>query len=518
MMKKGLFKLIMVLMCMVFLVAPAMANNLAQHVSVACNAKGDLLIYPMYTALEGIETNMEVINTSATTCIVARVDFRSFKYSQDVLDFFIFLSPNDVFKGTVKYNNGKVSLVSSDDSLCVSGTCASVAAPQSWDLVAPCQGNASDDSETMGYITVTEAWSVVLPKGAEGTVAKADIIAAYAAAVVPFTPADTINALTGFAEIVFPGLEYLTYPATALRDYDNLIFQDVNSNPMLGVGSNNNLCEIEAALSKNNLAIPFYEDGAVPIITFPTKESSCPPLPVAQGSFFVQNQFNPIFGFQYYDMREHSVIFQCPVSPCPVKQIKKFDDEMNLEFEMFTNLSQGYDFSEGWARLTFGQNTACNDLSGGALTYGGAPLIGMVLELTADGASLLPLAYDYANVTYNRVNVTRMYQTGGGVTDLPPAVCGPANLGLCVDETDCIAAGGNWCAGVCQAAACEAPTTCADKDEADCTGDCYWNAFPNPVCILNCQQFKDQAACEAGLNSGCQWNSTAFGDFCAPKN
>ncbi|MCD6388206.1 MAG: hypothetical protein J7L69_02255, partial [Desulfobulbaceae bacterium] len=142
-MKKNLVKIVVALLCLAFLAAPAMAQNASDHVYVSPNQKGDLLIYPAYFASEGIETNFAVINTSENCSVVAKVVVRSHKYSIEVLDFLIFLTPRDEFKATLKYENGKYWLISSDDSLCTSTndfatyTCASVETPKKFELYTP---------------------------------------------------------------------------------------------------------------------------------------------------------------------------------------------------------------------------------------------------------------------------------------------------------------------------------------------------------------------------------------------
>ena len=101
MMKKKLSRILFALVMVALLVVPAVAQNLANHVTVAPNYKGDLLIYPVYAALDGLDTNFTVINTSNVQSTVVKVVFRSWKNSLELLDFLIYLSPNDVFKCTL---------------------------------------------------------------------------------------------------------------------------------------------------------------------------------------------------------------------------------------------------------------------------------------------------------------------------------------------------------------------------------------------------------------------------------
>jgi len=84
---------------------------------LAADGTGDYLIFPYYAATGAWETNLRVVNTNPTEAIVAKVVFREFKQSEEVLDFPIYLSPGDVWEGKIKIDNGKVILESDDDSL-----------------------------------------------------------------------------------------------------------------------------------------------------------------------------------------------------------------------------------------------------------------------------------------------------------------------------------------------------------------------------------------------------------------
>jgi hypothetical protein len=153
-------------------------------------------------------------------------------------------------------------------------------------------------------------------------------------------------------------------------------------------------------------------------------------------------------------------------------------------------------FDEGWARVTFAQSTACADLDLNNITYTGAPIIPLVCELTVDGLSLMPMAYDYGTVTYNGValgagSYQRLAGSGG---DVPAPPAPPAPVPTVPD--------------------------CAGLTQADCnaTDGCTWQAFPFAQCILDCAQFDTEAACnDAFGGAGCQWTSTPFGDVCVAK-
>lgn len=423
-MKKNLIRIIVALLCVAFLAAPAMAFNASDHVYVAPNHKGDLLIYPAYFAGEGIETNFAVINTSHTSSVVAKVVVRSHFYSVEVLDFLIFLSPNDEFKATIKYENGKYWLVSTDDSLCTGTavsnyTCASADSPKKFELYTP-----DCDDPSYGYIDVVEAWSGLVTNDCcqpvngctpptDGTILKKCVIARYFG---PWNDGEgTSDVLTGFGEINLPG-KYATYMPTVLANWKTTSRLDVGTLTSPFLFSDNSICEMEAALSKNNLVVPYYDDGkqvTVPILTFPTKEAQCPiaddpndaddrpeyhtktssPYFLQNGDVAGDHYMRVNYGLSIYDMMEHTVHGGCPVSPCTHEHIY-LPEEVNL-------FAVSSPFDEGWAEIDIADGTSCLSGSLDPMTFEGAPVIGLTVEFTNNGLSILQPAYDFGKVSYD---------------------------------------------------------------------------------------------------------------------
>ena len=87
----------------------------ADNVSLSADQTGDFLIAPLYVAKGNVCSEIKVFNTNEKSSILAKVAFREQISSQEV-DLPIFLSPGDVWSGTVCNENGKVVLRSSDDS------------------------------------------------------------------------------------------------------------------------------------------------------------------------------------------------------------------------------------------------------------------------------------------------------------------------------------------------------------------------------------------------------------------
>lgn len=94
----------------------AMAADNA-NTTLATDGTGDYLVFPYYAATGAWETHLRVVNTNTKDAVVAKVVFREYKQSAEVLDFPIYLTPGDVWEGTVTIKDGKVVVKSSDDSL-----------------------------------------------------------------------------------------------------------------------------------------------------------------------------------------------------------------------------------------------------------------------------------------------------------------------------------------------------------------------------------------------------------------
>lgn len=222
--------------------------DMADHVKAAPNGQGDMLIYPFYVASNGgWETEVWVTNTSPNRSVIAHIAFYSARTSVELLDFFLFLTPTDVWTGTIRYNNGTVELYSTDDSaMTSSGVFASSTNPLTVTLQNPlavggtaCVASAEPWTNQIGYLKVLEAAHSANVTAATAfvsgsttynlnrpPVAKAGLFAAFGAFLTQSASnpliMDGINVLTGHLEFrnTITG-QNATIPATALRDYDN---------------------------------------------------------------------------------------------------------------------------------------------------------------------------------------------------------------------------------------------------------------------------------------------------------
>jgi len=87
--------------------------------SVSPDGTGQVLLFPFYNADNGNATNMHIVNTSATDTKALKIRFVEHKNSYEVLDFNLYLSPNDHFAfGVIKNPNGAGGAIITQDNSC----------------------------------------------------------------------------------------------------------------------------------------------------------------------------------------------------------------------------------------------------------------------------------------------------------------------------------------------------------------------------------------------------------------
>jgi hypothetical protein len=371
------------------------------HVSTAPNGKGDVLIFPVYFTGGGWDTKLTVVNTSLTRCVVAKVVFRSAGRSQELRDFFIYLSPTDVWTGTLTLNSAdNLPHITSTDSSClnVSGDFASAAAPLDINLENACVG----DTNMIGYVETIQAASFNLgpPK-----VSKAAIKTAYDAWVAAGAPVGTnnpINVMIGQTDIVntLNGQAY-NLNATALKNYDSTEGMTVTRETLLGNNARNDVMEIESALSKNNIAIPYYAGSkgfVFSTFTFPTKMAGFPCGTAAWRGRYAGFP-SPVFTLNAFDLDENTFEITPNFSPIVITT-NTFPNEVN--FIQATDLPGN--FEEGWflVNLTAGPTAGLAQDAVTTLSYTGAPVIASSMRFNASGqGGWLYNAYDLGAVTVN---------------------------------------------------------------------------------------------------------------------
>ncbi len=212
---------------------------------------------------------------------------RSWVNSEEVLDFLIYLSPKDMWTGFIYFDGVNVVFDSQDDSFFVTF-------PQALFPV-----ECADDSNAIGYVEAIQAVSFkadlecydgAFPTGStlDRTAPKVDKEAIRLIYKWWSGPGDcggndqTRDITAAWMEFGIPefGLNSMIRAVT-LQDYDNVTKLSTGAATVLGTGALNNLCEVEAALSKDYLAKPYVNspdgDFSIHFFTFPTKLTFCQP-------------------------------------------------------------------------------------------------------------------------------------------------------------------------------------------------------------------------------------------------
>ena len=91
------------------------AAGTAEAVHINPDGLGQVLIFPYYTVRAGQFTAISIVNTQNNTKIV-KVRFLEGKNSREVLDFNLFMSPNDVWTGAVVATSDGAKVISNDNS------------------------------------------------------------------------------------------------------------------------------------------------------------------------------------------------------------------------------------------------------------------------------------------------------------------------------------------------------------------------------------------------------------------
>lgn len=389
-MKRFIGAVTVVMACLV-MAGGALAFNYTDHVSVAPNGKGDLLVFPVYMATGGeypYETQFKIVNTSTTHSVVAKVVVRSFAYSKELLDFLIYLSPTDMWIGKLEYGPSGPRMVSQDKS-------GPVLVPGQNLAAVTCTGTTGDkgvDSNQVGYVEVIEAWSANL--GLKSPIEKSKISEAYDKSLTdpttpyPYTGAMTVDMLSGSYRISVPVLGWeATDNAFAMKSYDNMLYLTSAVETLIGTNARNTVQEVEAGFNKDAIAMTFnnnsVDGGSIHLFTFPTKFSdarNCSRVSTSGSAYFPVNGLVK-YGKTVYDNEENSItnVF----SPSPTAP--DMGDEV-------MSLAAPTDFSVGWVLYRFARtNTVGATKFGLPLNYAGTPVIPTVVDFVGGDNSGLSI-------------------------------------------------------------------------------------------------------------------------------
>ncbi len=405
---------------LVFMVAVVfIAGNAWSQVEYAPEGKGDVLIYPFYAAFDGgWQTKLTVVNTDNNKSSIAKVVVRSPKYTGELVDFLVYLSPSDVWTGYLKYDPEEGPVLYSEDDSIVSGfdregyenrssdetmsdfvTYGDEEAAERALYTSNSQKNLVDgDYAEMGYVYVINVTS-----GDMGSrpVDKDEIIDAY----LPFDnnygdPVETPeNALAGWTDFEVGGYGVASLNAVTLKNYENLTKivpqreselapEDMDES---GGSTDTTLQDIELALAKQDIAMPYQSTDdafSAHIFTFPTKYTLIGEYEDIGSSgldnmgsrsewdgFYSTGDYSDEYKAEVveysgsiYNLQEDTPAGDDPIwSPSPAPESYLFPYEQNLNF------SSDFEYDEGWAKYTIGDY--------------GAPVIPVSLDFTMDGMS-----------------------------------------------------------------------------------------------------------------------------------
>jgi len=99
-------------------IAAMAASSSAFAVSMSTDGLGQVALIPFYDVNNGMTTNISVVNTSKKYVVAFKIRFRDAYESQDVRDFNVYLSPNDIWSASVSKQGADLAIVKMTDNSC----------------------------------------------------------------------------------------------------------------------------------------------------------------------------------------------------------------------------------------------------------------------------------------------------------------------------------------------------------------------------------------------------------------
>jgi hypothetical protein len=406
----------------------AFAFSPADHVKIAPNGEGDLIFFPWYLAASGgWQTQISVINTSSTYSTVAKVVVRSHNWSDELLDFLIYLTPNDVWTGYIRQGVQGTYIYSDDDSILVTKPAnAMVAADVATYFASPANPvsqaffavkcpaastlDGKTDSTDYGYVEVIEV-NATNTLGS-GKLSKHLVYNWYE--TTENSTMVTENILTGYQEFqnVLVGSYSALTRAQVYADWKNLTFLRTVANTGLLDVSNNYIGELEAVMAKTKVALPYVWKGdaaTLHFFTFPTKlsfkaktsESACNTYTKAYlpGVFFKGFDKCVEYNSAGYDLKENTV-GTGPFSGGTTT------NRMCEEMQWINAFIPGDLFTEGWIRYYWSSadySTNFTLLNTNTGSFIGAPVLASSLYIRSASVSQAEAAWSQNPVTVMQV-------------------------------------------------------------------------------------------------------------------
>lgn len=416
----------------------------AQAVFVNPDGTGQVLLYPYYTVQNGYETYVHVVNTTNSVKAV-KVRVLEGMNSQEVLDFNLYLSPNDEWAAKIYKTDTGASIRTSDTS-CTSGQVTADGIPFRNFQYQGDAINTGTDRTREGYIEVIEMGVVTDPTMAAnithtGTVGSrvpldcaAVRTAATSGAMDALVDAPT-GGLYGFASSIAVGSGLRTsYDAVALDDFwltldggqhtvpGSLLpsLEQVGTDAVLADGTTwvaspvraQPVDPVSAVLMRHAIMNDYVVDAGRNsstnwIVTFPTKRFYVNSDPLTQALAPFASPWDPDntvscdpIDVAYYDREETSVTLSTDdFSPQPegpggnslchevntVSINRNGDTGATLYGAVFTHnalaLDAGYEY--GWMRMTFTGDINDDGTNNDAVTGGFAAQLPGVADTLA---------------------------------------------------------------------------------------------------------------------------------------
>lgn len=392
-------------------VAAAVMASGASAVEVNPGQKGEFLVAPLSMVGGGWESELRLINTDTVNSVVYKIAYHEHIRSDEVLDFYVFLSPGDVWRGAAVRNaDGTFGIRSTDDSALVVPNTGSAGCPAA---TAQAVGFTPDviKSSRPADFTYVKVWQARAYSLGAAPVAKANILARYAAdcaAGTPFTAADTTNAVAGDLTLSNAGNgNVLALPLKALANYDNLNYHTLGgATTFVNNSALSTKPAVEDAIWANDFAVPYNVTAGnqtFATVTFPTKEAFIN----GAGSQYFNTITTPTVALTIRDEQEQTIgITGCVVSPCPVTPANSLPNELNVvaitagsgvntSSQLFTNA-----FTRGWVNLNIQPkaSTARSVANYNSFGQSGAPALVTYINWANKG-SFLAGTWNYAPST-----------------------------------------------------------------------------------------------------------------------
>ena len=288
----------------------------ANAIELAENGVGQVLLAPLFLANFGYKTKIAIVNTSNDQAVKAKVVLRSAVASKELLDFLIYLSPSDVWRGEIRSENGKIVLYSADDSIKndkvppsgvavnADGTTFASILPLTQEVPTP----AAPDTNAMGHIEIIGLYAVndsITVGGKsikiETGMSKFDLAIIFDSSRSALTPVANHSSvdpswvqLHGNIEMIsdndrmgyrIPALYGTTAPTNPLVIANTVFDADVSAVTGIGFGfgtaGTDNILDIEAAIAATMIGGTYEDDGKTKpnpginrtnlVVTFPTR-------------------------------------------------------------------------------------------------------------------------------------------------------------------------------------------------------------------------------------------------------